>query len=223
MSKKQKPQKSTWVFLGLFLVLVAVGFFMRSSFFTVQSILIEAASLETKQLVEKTLSDVKGKNIWELEMDEMSSLITNKTLGIRSVFFQRHWPATLRVKVEERKAVAQTFIEGDMWVMDGEGITFKKKLEAIPLFWPLPNNRRNFQEALAWLESDHPPGVNGLTWNKELGLILLFDRKIKIIMGRGNYPANWKKARETLDYLKSKNLETKRIDATYNNRAVVSL
>jgi cell division septal protein FtsQ len=216
-------KKSSWILLFLFVFLVSVGFFMRSSFFEVQSIQVDANSLEIKKLVEKSLADYQGKNMWELELEDMTSMLGTKSVAIQSVVFQRHWPATLKVRVEERIGVAQTFIDRDLWMIDKEGVSFRKKAEALPLFWPLPADRKNYVETLEWLARDKPRGVNGLTWDKELGLVLYSDQKIKIILGRENYSENWKKAAETLQYLKSKGLQTRRIDATYNNRAVVSL
>lgn len=218
-----KIKKSTLVFAGTLVALSAVGFFMRSSFFNIQEIKIQSESAEIKKLVESTIGFVRGENLWEIEPDELSVLLTNKTRAIQSVFFQRHWPSTLKVVVEERKAVAQTFIEGEMWIVDGEGVTFKKKLMDLPVYWPLPNERRLFHESLKWLAQDTPKGVNGLTWDRELGLVLIYARDTKIILGRDNYPDNWKKAQEAIQYLDSRNIHARRIDATYNNRAVVSL
>lgn len=196
---------------------------MRSSFFSIQNLVVVTNSHEIKLLVEKELDSVRGQNMFELEMDQMTTLLMNKSRTIESVQFQRHWPATLKIKIAERKGVALTFIDRNLWVVDSDGVNFKKRVEALPLFWPLPTERKSYSEALQWLESDHPYGVNGLTWDKELGLVILYDQKMRIILGRENFSANWKKATEAIEYLKSKNLQTKRIDATYNNRAVVSL
>src|SRR5688572_29897307 len=99
-----KIKKSTLVIGGILVALSTVGFFMRSSFFNIQEIKIQTDSAEIKKLVEKSLEFVRGENLWEVEPDELSALLTNKTRAIQSVFFQRHWPSTLRVVVEERKA-----------------------------------------------------------------------------------------------------------------------
>lgn len=218
-----KIKKSTKLLVGIFLFLSAIGFFMRSSFFNIEEIQVETASLEIKKLTEKTLMEVKGQNMWELEVEALSALLTNKSRAIRSVFFQRHWPSTLKVNIEERVPVVQTFIEREMWILDAEGVTFKKKLSNLPLYWPLPPDRKVFHESLRWLGAAAPKGVNGLTWDKELGLVVLFEENMRIVMGRSNFPENWQKAREALDFLRSRKLQSRRIDATYNNRAVVSL
>lgn len=218
-----KIKKSTAVFIGSIVALSSVGFFMRSSFFNIQEIKVQAETADIKKFVENSLSSVRGENIWEIEPDELSTLLTSKSMSIQSVLFQRHWPSTLKVTVEERKPVAQTFVEGEMWIIDGEGVSFKKKLMDLPLYWPLPKEKRYFHESLSWLATDHPKGVNGLTWDKELGLVVLYEKGTKIILGTENYSANWKKAQETIEYLKSRNTQAHRIDATYNNRAVVSL
>jgi len=218
-----KVNKSTKLLIGIFFFLTAIGFFMRSSFFNIEDIQVETASLEIKKLTEKMLENVKGQNMWEIEAEELSSQLTNKSRAIQSVFFQRHWPATLKVKIEERTPVAQTFIEREMWILDAEGVTFKKKLSNLPLYWPLPADRKVFHESLRWLGSELPKGVNGLTWDKELGLVVLFEENIRIVMGRSDFSENWRKAKEALDYLRSRKLQSRRIDATYNNRAVVSL
>ena len=218
-----KLKKSTVVIGGTLVALSAVGFFMRSSFFNIQEVKIQAETPEIKKIVETSLKSLRGENLWEIEPDELSVLLTNKTRAIQSVFFQRHWPSTLKVFVEERKAVAQTFVDGEMWIVDGEGVTFKKKLMDLPLYWPLPSERRFFNESMKWLAQDQPKGVNGLTWDRELGLVLIYEKDTRIILGRENYPENWKKALETVEYLRSRNKQARRIDATYNNRAVVSL
>lgn len=103
------------------------------------------------------------------------------------------------------------------------GCKFKKQLAPLPLYWPLPTDRRAFRESLRWLASDQPKAVNGLTWDRELGLVVLYDKDTKIILGRENFAENWKKAVEASEYLRARKIEARRIDATYNNRAVVSL
>lgn len=62
-----------------------------------------------------------------------------------------------------------------------------------------------------------------MTWDKELGLIVLLENETRVILGRADFSKNWSKAKEAIEYLKSKKLHSRRIDATYNNRAVVSL
>ncbi|MEZ4813656.1 MAG: FtsQ-type POTRA domain-containing protein [Bdellovibrionota bacterium] len=218
-----KLKKSTRVFIVVFVLASTLGFFIRSSFFNIEKIKVDAGSIEIKKLVEKELSSLQGVNMWEMEAGNVSAKLRAKSRSIESVSIQRHWPSTLRVQVEERKAIAQTFIDGEMWIIDGKGVTFRKKLAALPLYWPIPSLRKNYNESLEWLAADSPRGVNGLTWDKELGLILLYEKGTKIIMGRENFSENWRKAREVLEFLKSKNLQAQRIDATYNNRAVVSL
>lgn len=216
-------KKSSIFLISLFVILVSVGFFMRSSFFEIQNIQVQTNTADIKKFVEKNLEHLKGTNMWELELENLNSMLLGKSLAIQYVLFQRHWPATLKVNIEERKGVAQTFIDRDVWVVDQEGVSFKKKIEDLPLYWPLPTDKKNYLESLRWIASDKPEGVNGLTWDKELGLVLYFDKKIKIILGRENFSANWKKSQEVVQYLKAKGLQTRRIDATYNNRAVVSL
>lgn len=218
-----KIKKSTKLLIGAFVGLSSVGFFMRSAFFNIQEVSVQAESAEIKKLVEKSLSYVVGKSMWEIDPDDLAQTLTEKSRSIQAIFFQRHWPATLKVKVEERKAVAQTFVEGEMWILDGEGVSFKKKVAALPLYWPLPTDRRAYRESLKWLATDQPKAVNGLTWDRELGLIVLYEKEIKIILGRENFRENWKKALEAAEYLGARNIQTRRIDATYNNRAVVSL
>lgn len=139
-----KIKKSTQIFVGLFVSLSAIGFFMRSSFFNIQDIHIESSSVEIVKLAEKTLADIKGVNMWEIEPHELSSRLLSKSRALRSVFFQRHWPSTLKVKIEERMPVAQTFIEREMWILDAEGVSFKKKLSHLPLYWPLPTEKKSF-------------------------------------------------------------------------------
>jgi len=215
--------KKTLFFASMLFFMLLIVFFMKSPFFNVQTIIVDADSAEMRSLAEKTFESLKGKNMWDLELDDITSAINAKTRSVQSVYFQRHWPSTLRLIVEERKGIAQTFVDHDIWVVDQEGVSFRKKTEALPLFWPLPVDQKNYHEVLSWLAKDHPNGVNGLTWDRELGLVVHHVSRVKIILGREKYTENWKKAEEAILYLKSKSIASKTIDATYNNRAVVSL
>jgi hypothetical protein len=66
-----------------------------------------------------------------------------------------------------------------------------------------------------------------LTWDKELGLVVIVEqanlKNAKIILGAQNFFENWKKAKQSLEFLSSRGIRAKKIDATYNKRAVVSL
>lgn len=217
-------RKSIWVFSSLVLFAAGAGFFLKSSFFKIVSVTVSANSIDIKQALESEGEHIQGQNLWELDLDAFSSRLLDKYKTIKTITFQRHWPSVLFLKAEERKGVAMVFADKELWTIDREGIPFAKiKGSGLPLFWPVAPDHKTFLIILSWLEGAQPKIVNGLAWDTELGVVVYTDNKAKLILGRENFFENWRKAREALEFLRTRGIQAKRIDASYNKRAVVSL
>lgn len=201
--------------------------FLRSSFFTIQDFQIIAKNSATQEVVRTQLKDVIGQNLWEVDLEKLTEDILNKNKILRTLHFQKKWPTTLQLELEEREGIALIFVGQQLWQVDKEGIAFSKSTQALPFFWPIPLDKKIYLSALEWLSLDRPKEVNGLTWDKELGLMVIVEQEnlktSKVVLGTQNFLENWKKAKQSLEFLSSRGIRAKKIDATYNKRAVVSL
>jgi cell division septal protein FtsQ len=147
--------------------------------------------------------------------------LLDKNKNLSSLGFKKQWPSTLRVYIEERRPLVQVFHEKELWLMDRAGVLFVSSQKALPIFWPLPEDKTMLLNILTWLEKDNSD-FNGLSWDNDLGLLVIGKNKERIILGRQNFAVNWKKAQDSMKYLEKQQRFAKTIDATYNNRAVVS-
>ena len=214
------------------LVLAILGlslrYFLRSSVFKIEEIRVVADSLPVKKIMEEELEVLRGQNMWAVDLPGITARVLDENKIVRSLNFQRHWPSVLFVRIEERKAVAMVFQGKDLWLIDSQGVPFEKTSlvktgSTFPLYFPTPPDNKTFLITLAWLEGAQTKIVNGLAWEREMGLVAILSNQQKVIMGRENFFENWRKAKVAVDFLSTHGIHTKKIDATYNKRAVVSL
>lgn len=126
--KKKKRKKKNYL-LRLFLI-VAIGiglyFLMDTSFFDVQKINVAGNNYYTKQQVIDKAGIKNGTNIF-FEMKTKAA--KNKLLQdpyIKNVKVGRRPPATIIIKVEERKDAAAVMYGTSYFVIDKEGMVLKK-------------------------------------------------------------------------------------------------
>ncbi len=221
--KKKSARILTWVFI----LTLGVVCFLRSSFFKIQNIEIVSKNVATQDLIRPQVKEVVGENLWEVDLEKISEKLLSKNKILKTLHFQKNWPHKLRLELEEREGVALIFIGQQLWQVDKEGIAFSKSPRSLPCFWPIPLDKDIYLSVLDWLNQEHPEEVNGLTWDKELGLVVIVEqanlKNAKIVLGSQNFFENWKKAKQSLEFLSSRGIRAKKIDATYNKRAVVSL
>ncbi len=181
----------------------------------------------TQDLIRAQLRNIYGQNLWEVDLEQISEQLLSKNKILRTLHFQKKWPQRLMLVLEEREALALIFIGQQLWQVDKEGVAFSKNPQSLPSFWPIPYDKKTYLSVLEWLSIERPQEVNALTWDRELGLVAIVEqgnlKNSKIILGSQSFLENWKKAKQSLEFLSSRGIRAKKIDATYNKRAVVSL
>ena len=211
----------------LFVSTLVTVCFLRSSFFKIKDVEIISKNLSTQDFIRSQLKNIYGQNLWEIDLEQISEQLLSKNKILRSLHFQKKWPHRLTLELEEREGLALIFVGQQLWQVDKEGVAFSKNPQALPCFWPIPYDKKIYLSVLEWLSLEKPQEVNGLTWDRELGLITLVEqgnlKNSKIVLGNENFLENWKKAKQSLEFLSSRGIRAKKIDATYNKRAVVSL
>lgn len=211
----------------LFGITLGVVCFLRSSFFNIQDFEIISKNSATQEIVQAQLKDVVGQNLWEVDLEKITEDLLSKNKTLRTLNFHKKWPKTLHLELEEREGIALIFVGQQLWQVDKEGVAFSKSTQSLPFFWPIPLDKKIYLSVLEWISLDRPEEVNGLTWDKELGLVVIVEqanlKNSKVVLGTQNFLENWKKAKQSLEFLSSRGIRAKKIDATYNKRAVVSL
>jgi hypothetical protein len=211
----------------LFVATLGAVCFLRSSFFNIKDIEIVSKNSSTQEMIQTQLKNIYGQNLWEIDLELISEQLLSKNKILRSLRFQKKWPQRLILNLEEREGLALIFVGQQLWQVDKEGIAFSKIPQSLPFFWPIPLDKKKYLSVLDWLSVESPQEVNGLTWDRELGLVVMVElgnmKNSKIILGTQNFLENWKKAKLSLEFLSSRGIRAKKIDATYNKRAVVSL
>jgi cell division protein FtsQ len=93
---------------------------LRSSYLTVQQIKVEGTqTLDQASLAQ--LSDLEGASMLRLPTDQARENLL-AIPSVRSVSFERSWPHTITMKVEERTPVAFWSVSGHDYVVDEEGV-----------------------------------------------------------------------------------------------------
>ncbi len=198
-------------------------YLMRSDVFSIKKVDVRSETINVKKEIEKELSALVGENIFTINISSLSDSLLSRKKEIQSIVVTRVLPSSLTVQIKERKGVVQVFSENGVTVLDSEGFAFKKGPEALPLFWPLPKNKNDLLRVISWYTEKKPNFVNGLTWDQNIGLVVETKNRTRVYLGKKHYSESWNRAQESLDYLKSKGLRARIIDATYNARAVITL
>lgn len=112
-----------WRWLLAVLSLALVGFgtyaFLRSPYLTVQHVRVaNAQNLDTASVA--ALSELQGRSILDLPLDQARARLL-AVPEIKSVSFQRKWPSTVIIKVEERVPTAFWSINGRDYAVDDAG------------------------------------------------------------------------------------------------------
>lgn len=217
MKKKYIAMLALALLAGLFF------FVSHSQSFAVKKIEVRAESIAVKKSMEKELQSLLGENIFSLDLSSLADAVLSKSTEIQTLVITRVLPTTLLVTLKERKGLVQVFSEKGITILDVEGLAFKNGPGVFPLFWPLPKEKKDLLRVLAWYNEAKPTPVNGLTWDRNLGLIVETKNRAQIFLGKSNFKEGWQRADESLRFLKSKGLQARIIDATYNARAVISL
>ena len=137
VKKKKSVISSRFFLLGILILLAFIGLFylsVFSSFFQIREIKIsgnqkiqtqELQNLIQEQIVNKLFS-FSSKSIFLADLSKVKAKISETFPQIAQINFEREFPDTLIVRVEERKPTA-VFNQGDLYFfLDKEGIIFEQ-------------------------------------------------------------------------------------------------
>lgn len=129
--------------LSLPLLIVALGllfwFVFLSPFFKVKYIFVEG---EISRDVTEILKNLKGKNIFLLRVSKFEKNLEKQEPRVKGLHLVKGIPDTLRLKLEERSQVLAWQTQGEVYLLDKEGVVFSKpNLEEAQNLLPVVDRR----------------------------------------------------------------------------------
>ncbi|MGI6450335.1 MAG: cell division protein FtsQ/DivIB [Desulfitobacteriia bacterium] len=122
----QVRPNTTFIYLIAMLCLIAVSLFMfsKSDFFTVDNVRLEGLNNITEDEVHKLLGSVKGENLFWTDTDTLAEKVELHPLVDRAVA-EKELPATIVIKVQERRPVALILNTNGLVEIDSQGTVLK--------------------------------------------------------------------------------------------------
>lgn len=126
LRRKRRPGNIKWLMkiLTLILVLLSVYFFVHSSFFAVNSILVSGAKQVNGADIVALSGLAKGENIFKIDRIEAKKKISMNSM-IADVQIERKLPRTVEVIIKERIPAALVPVAGGLMQIDIEGFVLK--------------------------------------------------------------------------------------------------
>ncbi len=127
-----KKMNTSFLYVAALTILLSLGLalFLRSSFFSVQEVMVQGLKLSPESDILKLANGVQGQNLLLFDHKALKHKILLHPL-VQSVQFQRKLPQTLVIVVTERTPVALVVVPKGVVEVDAEGI-FLRRLESWP-------------------------------------------------------------------------------------------
>lgn len=226
------------------LLAVTPWFLQREAFFRIES--TEIALLEGEKVPEwlstewaMAVDDVRkfeGKDLWSLEMDEVMTKMKAKG-WVRDVQVTRSWPKKLFVHIQPKSLVA--YMRGTKGALhpvleDGESLDS----DQLDVFQNLPllsgdfsrKDKKLINQAIALVHGLPKDGALSLDRISEIGyhdkegfwfLVMPFGTKVRL--GVGEVDRKIARVRQVMEYLDSRQIGARVIDADLSKKVVVRL
>lgn len=111
--------------LLILLSTVASFYFINSSFFCLEKIIINGNYNIPADELERVLGVEKGINLWHLDTELIEKRLATQPL-VASAQVKRQWPRTLVVNITERVPVALIVQDGGFFLLDGSGVIMER-------------------------------------------------------------------------------------------------
>lgn len=162
--------------LSLFLILGLYRYLSTAPFLQVKEITLELGSRVDPQEVVEIGGLKTGKNLLSLDIATIKSRI-EKLPWVKEASIRRIFPDGLRVSVDERRPFALIHLEDSVFIIDDNGVVFKKAVSEDAVDLPVITGI----------------GVDGLFRSDKGGL----NRAIRLLrIIRGDYPSLWDRLSE---------------------------
>lgn len=127
-----KKTNTSFIYGVALVILLSLGltFFLRSSVFTIQQVVVEGLKNIPAADIQRLTSGIQGQNILLFDQEQVSRKISLHPL-VQTVALQRKLPHTLVVKVTERSPAALVVVPKGVLEVDGQGV-FLRRLESWP-------------------------------------------------------------------------------------------
>lgn len=120
-----------WI-IGLIIIIgIGIGgwyWFYRTDFFNIKEVMIQG---ETSNEAKIVLENIKGKNIFTLDMGQVQQEIKKVYPEAKSVKFYRGLPDTIKVVINIRRPAIIWQVGGKRYLVDRLGIAFKEAGESV--------------------------------------------------------------------------------------------
>lgn len=130
MPDKKTSTSFFYVFVLVILLAVGLTFFLRSSLFNVQQVVVKGTRIIPAAEIQRLTTGVEGQNILLLDDQQVIRRVKLHPL-VQSVILTRQLPHTLVVQVTERSPVALVEVLNGVIEVDGQGV-FLRRLESWP-------------------------------------------------------------------------------------------
>lgn len=238
-----------WLKLLVVLVFIPAGIVAllwhlnRREFFDldrIEIVLVDAPekTLHLKPLVEeldKTLERYRGKSLWSLDLDEISSRI-EKLNWVEKHSVSRRWPSTLALKLSpyEVKALFMTKSTLVPVIRDGKLLDPVEPMLAPDVaildggvFQQKPELRK---KAVDMLDEIPPEGafsrktISEIRWDGKNGFRLTMTKSgVDVKLGDDHFAIKSARVSQVLDYLNDRGIDAQSLDANLSKKVVVRL
>lgn len=204
-----------------------VGFLSsRNSLFRLSEFQILQADKSLETQVNQQLLPYLGQRLTTLSLTDIERRL-QEIPRVRRVSIRKKWPSSLQVVVEEKKAVALSFIRKKLWRLDeyAQPIDVLRAAQALPLIKNYRRDDPDIARVCEWL-AQQPLNLSleSLEWRADRGLVVEnWSQNFVAELGFDGFQDAWQRVEAARSYLASKNLPPKFLDASYGHRVVVRL
>jgi len=125
-----KPKKTTtsFLYISILMIILAVGIasFLRSSYFSVEKIIIEGLQQIPENEIERLTTEAVGQNLFLLEQDRLKQNVLLHPL-VESIEIKRKLPKTLVLHIKERTPIALVVVSRGVVEVDGKGMFLRRR------------------------------------------------------------------------------------------------
>lgn len=127
-----KKTNAAFFYVAILVILLVAGstLFLRSSYFTIQTIKVEGLQQIPQLEIDRLMSSAKGQNIILVDQESLRKKVTLHPL-VKSVQFKRQFPRTLIAQITERTPVALVVVPNGVVKVDDQRI-FLQRSEGWP-------------------------------------------------------------------------------------------
>lgn len=130
-------QRKEYFGLSLSLILiVALLTFINSNFFAITEVIVKKNRILTDQQVIEFAQLDKGKNIFQIDFDRISSKLMSKP-QIKGVILKRDFPSTVEILIDEREPLVAIPKGNDYLLVDKKGWILVKERKLTNITYPI--------------------------------------------------------------------------------------